>query len=62
MNNQILVTIKQVYGEDKIYPACEKAEVFARMTGCKTLTARTIDYIKQLGYTVNVQPLHASTL
>lgn len=51
----ILVEIKNVYGIEKIYPVCERAELFARMTGCKTLTEATIHYIKKLGYAVNVQ-------
>ncbi len=51
----ITVVIKSVYGVDKIYPVCEKAEFFAEITGCKTLTEATISYIKKLGYAVNVQ-------
>ena len=47
----LTVNIKHnVYGEDRIYPACEKSKVFARIAGRKTLTAETIALIKQLGY------------
>lgn len=51
----ITVEIKNIYGTDKIYPVCEKAELFAAMTGCKTLTNAAINYIKQLGYTINLK-------
>ena len=50
----INVTMKNVYGNDIIYPACETSRIFAQMAGQKTLTMRTIMLIKQLGYTVRV--------
>lgn len=46
----IKVTIKNVYGQEKIYPACDKAIIFADMINQKTLTDRDIAMIKQLGY------------
>jgi predicted aconitase len=49
---QITVKVKNVYGAEKIYPICEQAQIFAAMTGCKTLTDVTISYIKKLGYKV----------
>lgn len=51
---EITVTIKNVYGEDKVYPACEKSAIFARMLGQKTLTPYDIKNIKDLGYEVMV--------
>jgi len=51
---EILVTLKNVYGNDTIYPACPKAETFAKLAGTKTLTLDTIKLIKVLGYTVSV--------
>ena len=57
---QITVKRKSVYGEEKIYPACEAAETFASIAGTKTLTPETIARIKKLGYTVALeqQPTH----
>lgn len=52
----IQVTIKQVYGNELIYPACPKAHTFATMLGQSTLTRRDIASIKALGFTVNVTP------
>ena len=49
---KITVSIKNVYGEDKIYPACPKAEIFCRMLGQKTLTPTDIQHIKALGFVV----------
>ena len=34
----IYVTIKNVYGNDLIYPACDDSNVFAELIGQKTLT------------------------
>lgn len=51
---QVQVQIKNIYGNQTIYPVCEKAKVFASMVGQKTLTTRDIEHIKKLGYTVQV--------
>ena len=50
----ITVEVKRVYGEEKIYPVCEKALIFAKMVGQKTLTPSNIANIKALGYTIKV--------
>jgi len=51
----IIVKVTQNYGTEAIYPICEAAKTFARLAGTKTLTRSTVNLIKQLGYTVNVQ-------
>ena len=50
----VTVKIRNVYGEDKIYPVSDKAKLFANIAGTKTLTDYTIAKIKELGYTINV--------
>jgi hypothetical protein len=52
--SSITVSIKSVYGVDKIYPACPKAEVFCKLLNQKTLTDRDIDLIKKLGIAIRV--------
>jgi len=54
INNELQVTIKNHYGKDFIYPYCKQSEVFAILTGKKTLTDNDIDWIKTLGYTFKV--------
>ena len=57
MNEQeVLVTIKSIYGEDRIYPACKVSTTFASIAGTKTLTDYTIDQMKSLGYVFKVKP------
>ena len=51
----ITVKIKNVFGTDKIYPVCDKAKTFSRLTETKTLTSYAINNIKALGYTIEVQ-------
>jgi hypothetical protein len=51
----ITVRIKNVYGNELIYPVCDKAVNLARLSGKKTFTAESIAIIKDLGYTVNVE-------
>mgnify|MGYP000073547476 CR=1 FL=1 len=51
----IKVKIKSNYGKDLIYPVCEGAFIFARLTDTKTLTSYAIANIKALGYAIEVQ-------
>ena len=50
--NQITVTVRRVYGNPVIYPACDQARQFARIAGTKTLTLDTLRQIRALGYTI----------
>ena len=50
----IKVQIKNVYGRELIYGACEKAKIFAHLVGQQTLTRENIKSIKALGYAVEV--------
>ena len=43
---ELQVSIKNHYGKDFIYPYCKKSEVFAILTGKKTLTENDIHWIK----------------
>jgi hypothetical protein len=48
----IHILVRQVYGNTTFYPMCESAELFAHIAGSKTLTRKTLAYIKQLGYEI----------
>ena len=48
---ELQVTIKNHYGKDFIYPHCKQSEVFAILTGKKTLTENDIHWIKTVSYT-----------
>lgn len=50
----IKVTLRNVYGEEKIYPACTQAEAFAEIANQKTLTYSQIEIIKRMGFTVEI--------
>ena len=51
----ITVSIKNVYGNRTIYPACDTSNLFAGIAGTTTLTLHTIEAIKKLGYTIAVK-------
>lgn len=53
MSKSILIEVKQSYGRNVIYPACNNAETFAKLSGCKTLTKETLALVEQLGYTID---------
>ena len=50
----IVVKIRNVYGNERIYPVCETANAFAELAGTKTLTRRHVEIIKRLGFTIDV--------
>ncbi len=54
---KIKVKVKDKYGQPRIYPACEKAKAFLRLTGNarKCLSKQDIAIIESLGYEVEVQ-------
>lgn len=52
---QIIVRIKDQYGQQTIIPVCEQARTFADIAGTKTLTATTIKLVKKLGYEIVVE-------
>ena len=51
----ITVEIRDVYGQSKIYPVCDKAKIFADIAGTTTLLPRDIQRIQMLGYDVQVK-------
>lgn len=55
MENTITVEIKHSDGNRLVYPICDKAVWFARIAGTKTLTSSLVQYIKQLGYQIEVK-------
>lgn len=62
MTTQIKVRIANVYGVEKIYPACDQSRAFAEIAGTKTLTNQAIAQIKRLGFTVAVEATHPAVL
>jgi hypothetical protein len=51
----ITVEIREVYGQSKIYPVCDKAKIFADIAGTTTLLPRDIQRIQVLGFEVLVK-------
>lgn len=51
---KIQVTIKNVYGNETIYPVCDTAKLLAKLANHKTLTHYDLTLIKQLGYEIDV--------
>ena len=48
----IYVEKKNIYGNELLYPVCQRAKIFAILTGQKTLSTGAIIKVKQLGYSV----------
>ena len=48
----IQVQVRNVYGNDLIYPVCEDAKRFTYLTNTTTLPRDVITIIKELGYKI----------
>jgi len=51
---EIKLKVKNIYGVNRLYPVCEKAKIFAKISKGTTITGKTLDYIKELGYEVTL--------
>ena len=55
MEQNLIVEIKTVYGNESIYPANDTAQVFADLIGTKTLSRLKLGLIQALGSSVQVK-------
>lgn len=55
LDKEITIEIKNVYGEDKAYPVCDKAKLFTDIAGTRTLRPADLNYIQALGYKITVK-------
>jgi hypothetical protein len=52
----LIIEIKSIYGQDKIYPVCTQAKGFCKLLGQKTLTEDNLRVIKnELGYSLELK-------
>ena len=51
----LVVSKKNVYGVERVYPVCKKAKLFAAISGNKTLLPEVIEQIKKLGYNLTTK-------
>jgi hypothetical protein len=61
MNSQLTVSVRNVYGTETVYPACDTSRLLCRLTGRKTFTHADIRNCKALGYAFNVQSQPTAT-
>ena len=52
---ELVVEKKSVYGNQLVYPVCDRAKLFANISGNKTLLPEVIEYIKKLGYNLTTK-------
>ena len=55
MSTNLIVEKKNVYGIERVYPVCNKAKLFARISGNKTLLDEDRKLIAELGYTFSTK-------
>lgn len=54
MKETITFKEKSVYGRTLIYPACDKANIFAGLLSTKTFTLGQLSLIQSLGYKIEL--------
>lgn len=52
---EIIVCIRNVYGNELIYPVCERAKLLTDLSGRKTFSRQDIETIEKLGFMVKVE-------
>ena len=50
---KITVRIANVYGKPTVYPVCEKAKLFTKLTGKKTLSGADCRIMRELGVKID---------
>ena len=55
METALIVEKKNVYGVERVYPVCNKAKLFASISGNKTLLPEVIELVKKLGYNLKTK-------
>jgi hypothetical protein len=54
MDKNLQVVVKNVYGNDLIYPACNTTKMITELTGTKTLVPYQINILKKNGYNFEI--------
>ena len=52
---EIIVKLKNVYGNELVYPANDRAEMFLNLTGKKTFSRAELEILKKVGYVVKFE-------
>ena len=52
----LLVRVKSNYGNEAVYPVCEKSHLLTELLGTKTFTVEARAILKELDYTFEVVP------
>ena len=47
--------VKNVYGQERIHPACPRSEIFAKILGTKSIPEYQLPYLEELGYGVKLE-------
>ena len=59
---KIEIIIKNVYGNELIYPNCDTSKAFCKIAKTKTLSIANLEIISKMGYQVEVGQQHLELL
>jgi hypothetical protein len=52
MKTKVMIQVKNVYGNELLYPANETAELFTKLLGTKTFSVSQLKLIQELGFEI----------
>lgn len=55
MTKQITISVRNVYGNETIYPACPQSVFFCGLARTKTITPEMLRMIRANGYEIKVE-------
>jgi hypothetical protein len=55
MAQTITVSVRSIYGNETIYPACKMSAFFCGLAGTKTITSEMLRMIRAQGYEIEVE-------
>ena len=55
MDNQIIIEVKNNYGNEVFYPVNDQAKRLATIAGTKTLSPATLSNAKVMGFEINIK-------
>jgi hypothetical protein len=59
MSRQIIIQVRNVYGNEMVYPVCENAKRFAAIANKKTFSPFDLGQIVALGFEIRQAPTQA---
>ena len=62
VDKDIYLEVKQVYGVDRVYPACAVSQALAGLAGKKTFSKEHLNILREIGFVLNPAKVDIGTV